>query len=291
MKIEIRDQRLLELIDPEVELEQLASGFIFTEGPVWQGEEGCLIFSDIPANKMYRLSADEDISIFRDPSHNANGNTLDRQNRILTCEHATSRVTRQNVDGSIEVLASHFGDKELNSPNDIIVRADGSIYFTDPPYGRVERVGVPRSQQLDFQGVYRLDPVSNDLSLLIDDFDKPNGLCFSVDERRLFVDDTARGHIRVFDIEPEGTLSPGRVWAELEGEGIGGADGMKIDSEGNLYCTGPGGIHIFDPTANYLGVLRMPEQAANLCFGDADKRSLYITASTSIYRLRTRIPG
>lgn len=293
MPIEIRNPHLLELIRPDSELEQLASGFLFTEGPIWHPREQHLTFSDIPADRMYRWSEENGLSEFRHPSHKANGNAYDHEGRILTCEHASNRLSRSNVDGSgYEILASHFAGKELNSPNDVIVKSDGSIYFTDPPYGRIKaNVGLLRPRELDFQGVYRLDPDSGTLILLIDDFEKPNGLAFSLDERQLFIDDTARNHIRVFDVQADGTIANGRVWATLVGEGVGGADGMKIDGRGNVYCTGPGGIHIFDPNAACLGVIQMPEQTANLCFGDDDYCSLFITASTSLYRLRVRVPG
>lgn len=292
-RFDIRRRRFTELIAPDVELEQLATGFQFTEGPIWHPTERHLTFSDIPADTMYRWSEGDGLSEFRRPSHKANGNAYDRQGRILTCEHASSRLSRSHADGSgYEVLTSHFDGKELNSPNDVVVRSDGLIFFTDPPYGRInERVGVLRPQELDFRGVYKLDPDSGALTLLVDDFDRPNGLCFSTDERRLFVDDTARGHIRVFDVKADGTIVNGRVWAELVGEGVGGADGMTIDGRGNVYCTGPGGVHVFDSAAEYLGVIQMPEQTANLCFGDDDLRSLFITATTSVYRLRVSIPG
>ncbi len=292
MTIEVRDPRLSELIRPDSELEQLASDFQFTEGPIWQPRERFLIFSDIPGDTLYRWSKQDGLSVFRQPSHKANGNAYDLQGRILTCEHVTSRLSRTNLDGSYEILASHYEGKELNSPNDAIVKSDGSIYFTDPPYGRINAgVGELRPHELDFCGVYKFDPATNGLTLLVDDFDRPNGLCFSTDEGSLFVNDSAHNHLRIFDVQEDGTLANGRVWAQLVGEGVGPADGMKIDSEGNVYCTGPGGIHIFDPAANYLGVIHVPEQTANLCFGGDDYRSLYITASTSLYRLHVRIPG
>jgi gluconolactonase len=172
------------------------------------------------------------------------------------------------------------------------VKSDGSIYFTDPPYGRVyDHVGKLRTQELDFQGVYRLEPGSQTPTLLIADFDRPNGLCFSIDERHFLVTDSAHNHIRIFDVQDCGLLTNGRLWGQLEGSGAGPADGIKIDSHGNVYCTGPGGIHVLDPDANYLGIIHLPEQTANLCFGDDDMRSLYITASTSLFRLRVHLPG
>src|SRR5205807_3036376 len=188
-------------------------------------------------------------------------------------------------------IATHYEGKQLNSPNDIVCAADGSIYFSDPPYGRADFYGVKREQELSHQSVYRAGQDPKHPTLLVDDFDRPNGLCFSLDGRRLFVNDSNRGHIRVFDVRPNGTLTNGRVWAETQGAGKGVPDGMKIDSEDHLYCTGPGGIHVFDPEATCLGVIRVPENAANFTWGDDDLRSLFIAASASLYRVRVRVPG
>jgi gluconolactonase len=210
---------------------------------------------------------------------------------LLTCEHATSRVTRAEADGRVTAVASHYQGRELNSPNDIVVKSDGAIYFTDPNSGRSAKYGVAREQELPFQGVYRLDPDDGALTVLVDDFDKPNGLCFSPDERHLFISDTNRYHIRVFEVRTDGTLANGRVWAEMSRQGVGVPDGMKVDRDGDLYCTGPGGIHLFGPDADYLGIIQMPEQTSNLAWGDGDLCSLYVTATTSVYRLRATIPG
>jgi len=291
LHVEIRDDRLKKMIGPSPKLERIVSGFRFIEGPVWHPYDKFLIFSDILGDCIYRWSGKEGLNTFRKPSHMANGNTYDREGRLLTCEHATSRVSRTERDGSSVVLASHFNGKELNSPNDIVVKSDGAIYFTDPNSGRGPFYGVSREQELPFQGVYRIHPENQSLDLLIDDFSKPNGLCFSLDEKQLFINDTSRIHIRVFDVTEDGTLRNGRVWAETIGEGEGVPDGMKIDQEGNLYCCGPGGIHVFDGMANCLGVIRTPEKAANFTWGDEDMCSLYITASTTLYRLRGRMSG
>ena len=288
---EVFDQKFFQTVRQDGTLGKVAEGFEFLEGPVWHPVRKDLIFSDIIGNTMYRWTSADGISIFRKPSHMANGNTLDREGRLLTCEHATSRVTRTEADGSITVLASHFKGKALNSPNDIIVRHDGCIYFTDPEFGRRSRVGVPRLQELPFQAVYRLDTDTQVLSVVADDFENPNGLCWSLGGRRLFVNDTPRQHIRVFDMAEDGSLSGGGVWAELQIAGIGGADGMKIDSQGTLYCCGPGGIHLFDQDAHCLGIIKMPFQTANFTWGDDDLRSLYICASTTLLRLRVNIPG
>jgi gluconolactonase len=269
----------------------LASGLGFTEGPVWHPYEKWLVFSDMPENRMYVRRPSGVIEDFRRPSNKANGNTLDREGRLLTCEHATSSVTRLEPDGSTTVLATHYQGKELNSPNDIVVATGGAIYFTDPTFGRMEYYGIPRDPELSFRGVYRVDPDGSGLTLLASDFDQPNGLCFSLDESRLFVNDTERQHIRVFNVTPQGELIGGAVWAETKGEEPGAPDGMKIDSRGNLYCCGPGGIHVFDPSGNALGIIRTPEPCANFAFGDDDLMSLYITASSSLHRLRVRVPG
>jgi gluconolactonase len=291
MTHEIRDARFGKIAAKNAEVEQVATGFLFVEGPIWHPREHWLVFSDMPGDHMRRWSAADGVTTFRKPSNKANGNAFDHQGRILTCEHATSRVTRTRPDGGIAVLATHWQGKELNSPNDIIVASDGRAYFTDPTYGRFAFYGVQREPELSFRGVYRLEPESRTLELLADDFGQPNGLCLSPDERRLFVNDTERGHIRALDLTADGRVSGSRVWATLEGSSPGGADGMKIDSAGNLFCTGPGGIHVFDAEGRCLGVILVPEVVANLTWGDADLLTLYMTASTSLYRVRVLVPG
>ncbi len=288
---DVRDDRFRQVVGQDAQIEQVVSGFEFTEGPVWHPDEKYLTFSDIIGNTMYRWCATDGLRVFRQPSNMANGNTYDGQGRLLTCEHATSRVTRTELDGRVVTLASHYSEKELNSPNDIVVKKDGMIYFTDPTSGRSARYGVLREQELSFQGVYRLDPEDNSLTLLVDDFEKPNGLCFSLDETQLFVNDTARQHIRVFDVQNDGTLANGRIWADTVGPWEGVPDGMKVDQAGHLFTTGPGGIHIFDQNASCLGVMLMPEKTANFAWGDDDLCSLYVTASTSLYRIRVNVPG
>lgn len=271
-------------------LDCVATGFTFTEGPVWRGDD--LLFSDIPNNRTIRyrpLPEGPEITTFRTPSGNANGLTLDRQGRLLACEHSGRRVSRVDESGRAETVVDSYKGKRLNSPNDVVVRSDGSIFFTDPPYGL--RNGT-EGKELDFNGVYRIDP-GGELHLLVDDFDRPNGLAFTPDERRLLIDDTVRGHIRVFDVAGDGSLSNGRVFAELKGApGERGApDGMKVDSEGNVYCTGPAGVWVFDPNGRFLGRIVTPEVPANLAWGDPDWRTLYITARTSLYRIRLAVPG
>jgi sugar lactone lactonase YvrE len=266
------------------EPERIATGFQFTEGPIWHAH-GYLLFSDIPADRIYRWSPQEGIQTHRQPSGNANGLTIDREGRLIACEHGNRRVSRTEADGSITPLATHHQGRRLNSPNDVVVRSDGSIYFTDPPYG-VEYA----ARELDVQGVYRISP-DGTLTLLVDDFDRPNGLAFSPDERILYVDDSVRRHIRAFDVQPDGTLSNGRWFADMPSPETGSPDGMKLDTEGHLYVTGPSGTWLFDPQGNHLGTLVTAEKPANLAFGDADRRTLYITARTSLYHVRTRFPG
>jgi gluconolactonase len=289
--LEVRDRRLTALVAEDVAFERLGTGFLFTEGPLWQPREQHLTFSDMPGDSMRRWDAKDGVRTFRQPCAKSNGLVYDRQGRLVICEHATSRVTRLEPDGTLTTLASHWGPKELNSPNDIVCKSDGAIYFTDPTYGRAEYYGIPRDPQLGFRGVYRIDPRDGSLALLADDFGQPNGLCFSADERCLYVNDTERQHIRVFDVGADGGVKGGEVWAETKGEGPGAPDGMKLDAEGNIWCCGPGGIHVFAPDATCLGVLRVPEYTANFCWGEADMRALFITASTSLYRVRTRVAG
>jgi sugar lactone lactonase YvrE len=268
-------------------VEKVAGGFQFTEGPVWV-TDGYLLFSDIPADTIYEWRpGSASAEVFRRPSGHSNGLTLDRQGRLLACEH-DRRVSRTNVDGSVVALAERYQGRRLNSPNDIVSKSDGSIYFTDPPYG------LPRQEEgkeLDFNGVYRLSP-DGVLTLLDDSFERPNGLAFSPDERVLYVDDSNKGHIRAFDVQADGTLANGRVFAELVNPGAEGVpDGMKVDVRGNVFCTGAGGIWVLDPAGERLGVIEVPEVPANLAWGDTDLKTLYITARTGLYRIRVRTGG
>jgi len=288
LNIEVHDKAFHQIVPEEAILEQIAGGFGFTEGPVWCGDY--LLFSDIPQNRIIRwrrLSEGPEVTTFRTPSGNSNGLTLDRSRRLIACEHSTRRVTRTESDSSITVLAERYQGKRLNSPNDVVVRSDGSIYFTDPPYGLTN---MNEWKELPFNGVYRLAP-DGELVLLVDDFDRPNGLAFSPDESILYVNDTARRHIRAFDVKPDGGISKGRTLIEMEGVEPGAPDGMKIDSQGNIYCTGPGGFWIIAPSGKSLGRIMPPELPANLAWGDADWKSLYLTARPSVYRLRLNIPG
>jgi sugar lactone lactonase YvrE len=286
--IVVKDNAVRKLIPEGTVIEQLAGGFDFTEGPVWCGDH--LLFSDIPRNRIicWQISPHgPEVTTFRTPSGNSNGLTLDRSGRLIACEHSTRRVTRTEIDGTITVLADSYQGKRLNSPNDVVVRADGSIYFTDPPYGLAQ---MTAGKELLFNGVYRLAP-DGALLLLADDFDRPNGLAFSPDEQILYVNDTARGHIRTFDVSTEGDISHGRVLIEMKGEEPGAPDGMKVDQQGNIYCTGPGGFWIIDQGGKCLAQVKPPELPANFAWGDADWQSLYMTCRTGLYRIRVKVPG
>jgi gluconolactonase len=294
MTVSVHSEKLRLLVDEDAEVEQIATGFTFTEGPIWMAD-GSLHFSDMPGDKRRRWHPDEGITVLRDPSNKCNGMTLDNDGNLIVCEHVTSSVVRERPDGTRETLATHWGDKELNSPNDVIVARDGSIIFTDPTYGRMPGFGLERDQDLDFQGVYRIPAGGGDLQLLVDDFAQPNGLCFTADESLLYINDTDRAHIRVFDVGADHQLSNGRVFAE----NIGTADlakgdlvdGMKLDEQGNVYVTGPEGVLAFSSVGEYLGTIKVPEPVGNLNWGDDDWKSLYIPASTSVYRVRMNVAG
>jgi gluconolactonase len=290
--IEVLDPRLEALIAPDTGLEQVATGFRFTEGPLWDPRDGGLLFSDIPANRIYRWKEGERATVFREPSGKSNGLTWDLDGSLLACEHAGRRVSRELLDGRIEAVVTHYRGRRLNSPNDLVVRSDGTLYFTDPPYGLTAEFGEVADQEQPINALYLLRPEERDPMLLAEDFDRPNGLAFSPDEQRLYVADTSRYQVRVFDVASDGMLTNSRVAAQFrEEQGVGRPDGMKVDVEGNLYTTGPGGVWVMAPDFTILGHLSTPEKAANLGWGDADWRSLFITASTSVYRLRTCVSG
>ena len=294
MPVAVQSEKVRQLVDENAEVEQIATGFTFTEGPIWM-KDGSLHFSDMPADKRRRWHPTKGVEVLRDPSNKCNGMTLDNEGNLIVCEHVTSSVVRESPDGGRETLATHWGDRELNSPNDVIVASDGSIIFTDPTYGRMPGFGVEREQDLDFQGVYRLPAGGGALELLVDDFAQPNGLCFSPDESLLYINDTDRAHIRVFDVGANHALSNGRVFAENIGTGDLASgelvDGMKLDEHGNIYVTGPKGVWIISPGGETLGVIEVPENVGNLNWGDDDWRTLYIPASTSVYRIRMKVGG
>jgi len=288
--LEVRDERFTTVVTSD-DITRVAGGFEFLEGPVWNSQEECLIFSDIAGDRMHRWSPELGVSIYREPSNKANGNAYDHAGRLITCEHATSRVVRQNSDGSTSVIASMFDGLELNSPNDVIVAGDGRIIFSDPIFGRKEFFGIPRPDSQPTNAVYGIDPSRDESPMRIcEGFDQPNGLCLSLDEQYLYVNDTPRMHIKRFPFGP-GHLGEGEVWAEVAGIGDGAPDGMKIDSLGHLFCTGPGGIQIFAIDGTCLGVIRTPERVANFNWGGRDLQTLFMCGRTSLYSIHLEVPG
>lgn len=284
--LEAKTEVFQNLFPKNVKIKRVATGFNFTEGPIWFAEEKFLLFSDIPANKILKLIPDSHTTIFRQPSGNSNGLTRDKEGRLIACEHSNRRVTRTEKDGSITVLVDKFQGKKLNSPNDVVVKSDGAIYFTDPPYGI-----KPNQKEQSIHAVYCLSPDGNEIVVVADDFEGPNGLAFSPDEKKLYIDDSARFHIRVFNVQADGTLSDSRLFHDMNVSKPGVPDGMKVDVLGHIYCTGPGGVWVFDAEGHHLGTIVTPERPANCAWGDDDWRSLYITANTSIYKIRVNIPG
>ncbi|MEY8099441.1 isochorismatase family protein [Falsihalocynthiibacter sp. S25ZX9] len=286
------------LVDVSEPMEKLGTGFIFTEGPLWHPVEQSLIFSDMPGDVRRKYSPSAGVTEIARPSNKGNGMTYDADLNLLICEHSTSSVVRQRPDGTRETLCTHFEGRELNSPNDIIVARDGSIYFTDPTYGRMEGFGVLRELQQPFRGVYRLPPnhVPGDEPQLVvprNMFGQPNGLCFSPCEKWMWVNDTEQANIRMFDVASDGSLTNGRVFAGgiIDDDLAGVPDGMKADRDGNLYVTAPGGIWVYSFHGELIGKITCPELVANMHWGGPDWSTLYVCATTSLYALKTRTKG
>src|SRR3989454_3008441 len=297
--LEVHNQGLHDLIAPDAPIERIAGGLGFTEGPVWRGTS--LLFSDIPNKRIVcwrRLPEGPELTTYT--TGMSNGLTLDRQGRVLAAGHDGRCVTRVADDGTRTVLAERFQGKRLNSPNDIVVKSDGSIYFTDPPYAvQPSTPGMPRpagwwtapipGKELPYNGVYRLNP-DGTLRLLVDDFALPNGLAFSPDESALYVADSAHGHIRAFAVGADGRLTNGRVLLDMASEDPGVPDGLKVDVRGNVFCTGPSGVWVCRANGTLLGRIVLPELPANLAWGE-DGSVLFLTARTSVYRLPTKTRG
>ncbi|MFK7763266.1 MAG: isochorismatase family protein [Roseobacter sp.] len=293
-----KDDRFHGLIAEHEPVRQIGTGYIFTEGPLWHPIDQMLIFSDMPGDTRRKFVPGQGVSEIAKPSNKGNGMTYDADLNLLICEHSTSSVVRVRADGSHETLCTHFEGRELNSPNDIIVRRDGAIFFTDPTYGRLEHFGVPRPLQMGFQGVYMLPPghQPGQEPILVSDrymFTQPNGLCLSPCEKFMWVNDTDQANIRMFDVAEDGMLRNARVFASGITETLrkGVPDGMKADQAGNIFVTAPGGIWVYDFHGLKLGEIILPEMAANLHWGDADWSTLYICAETSVYSLKTGTQG
>jgi gluconolactonase len=294
LAINVKSKALEELIDTDAEVERLATGFTFTEGPIWNKEGNYLLFSDMPGDVRRRWSERDGVKEVMRPSNKCNGMVYDADGNLLVCEHVTSSLVRERPDGTRETLASHYQGKELNSPNDVITRSDGTIYFSDPIFGRVPGFGIEREQDLSFQGVYRIAAGGGDPALVVaeDEFEQPNGLCFSPDESLMYINDTPRALIRVYNVDADGTLTNGRLFFDGIGSGVieeGIPDGMKCDERGNIWVTGPGGVWVISPGAEHLGTVEVPENVGNIGWGGSEWKELYMPSSTSLYRVRTKV--
>lgn len=296
---EIKDKLFEQIIDLDAKVEKVADQFLFTEGPVWIQQTQSLVFSDIPANRMYQWSAKTggslggagqgralkgSLSVFRDPSGYSNGHTLDKLGRLISCEHRTRRVSRTQKDGSQEILADNYEGQQLNSPNDVVVHSNGMIYFTDPPYGI-----QPEEAELDFSGIFRLDPESKTLELLSKELRRPNGLVFSPDEKILYVAESEDPrHVWAFDVQTNGSLNNRRPFITPP---EGAPDGIRIDAHGRLFSTGGKGVYVYDPSGLHLGTILCPESPANCTFGGTHGKSLFMTARTSVYKIDLEVSG
>lgn len=283
---ETHDPQFASYVMGNAPVKQLATGFDWVEGPVWFGDANCLLFSDIPNNRIMRWTPGNGISVFREPSNYSNGHTRDLQGRLISCEHGTRRVTRTEHDGSTTVIADQFDGKRLNSPNDVVVKSDGSIWFSDPHYGIMTNYEGFKSDQELPCNVYRVDPENGAMEAVVTDMACPNGLAFSPDERSLYVADTgamfdanANRHIRKYEVNESG-VGNGEHFHTID-PGI--ADGFRLDTDGNLWSSAGDGVHCISPEGTLLGKILVPELVSNVCFGGRAKHQLFITATTSLY--------
>jgi gluconolactonase len=293
---EVHDPRFRLLLQPNASMDKLTGECLWAEGPVYFPATDLLIWSDIPNNRMLRWAPGMGVGVYRAPSNYSNGNTRDREGRLVSCEHGERRVTRTEHDGSITVIASHFEGKRLNSPNDVIVDSEGAIWFTDPDYGIIsDYEGYRSDSEIGRCNVYCVSPGDPQVRLVSDDFVKPNGLAFSPDESKLYIadsaashDDNAPRHIRVFDVASNGALRNGRVFVEMQS---GVPDGMRVDEHGNVWTSAEDGVHCYAPDGALLGKILIPEVVANLTFGGPRRNRLFITATSSVYALHVGVRG
>lgn len=275
-------------------VKQLATGFDWVEGPVWFGDANCLLFSDIPNNRIMRWTPNNGISVYREPSNYTNGHTRDLQGRLISCEHGTRRVTRTEHDGSITIVADRFEGKSINSPNDVVVKSDGSIWFSDPHYGIMTNYeGFKSEQELPCQ-VYRVNPDTGEITAVVSDLDCPNGLAFSKDETKLYVadtgkifDDNANRLIRCYQVDGNNVDSG----ADFHTVSPGCSDGFRLDEDGNIWTSAADGVHCISPEGKFLGKILVPETVSNICFGGRSKHQLFITATTSLYAVTLNRSG
>ncbi|MFO8014158.1 MAG: SMP-30/gluconolactonase/LRE family protein [Phycisphaerae bacterium] len=284
-RVEVLDDAFKQVADADAVVRRIGGDFQFTEGPTWYAAEACLLFSDIPANRIYKWTAQGGLKVWREPSHQANGNTTDNQGRLVTCEHATRRVTRTAKDDTVEVLCDSYKGKRLNSPNDVAVRRDGTIWFTDPPYGL-----RGREQEQPACYVFRLDPGAKEPVVVADDFTRPNGIAFSPDQKHLYVanSDGKASHVRRFRVTEENTLADGKIFCGIR---PGAPDGIRCDADGRLYASAGDGVQVFSPEGKLIGKIRTPQAAANCCFGGADGKTFFITARKSVWAVRLKVSG
>lgn len=288
--IEIRDPRFKTLVLANASLEQLASGFRWIEGPVWMGDADCLLFQDLPRNATMRWSETHGVSVYRSPSNYANGQTRDRQGRLIACSHRGRCLYRTEYDGTVTTLIDRHAGKRLNAPNDVVVKSDGSIWFTDPVYGISTDYEGGRQESEQRPAVYRFEPATGEIAIVADDFDGPNGLAFSADERRLYVAETGdqthdhpRQYIRVFDVASNGrTLSGAKLFHKIE---PGYCDGLRVDQQGNVWSSAADGVHCLDSDGKLLGKIRVPHRVSNLTFGELSKNRLFIAGSGTLYSI------
>ncbi|MCC7321749.1 MAG: SMP-30/gluconolactonase/LRE family protein [Rubellimicrobium sp.] len=303
MDFEQYDSAFRDLHVASARVDRLWSGARWTEGPVWFADMNCLLFSDIPNDRILRFSPDPvgsdglgSISVFRAPSRFANGHTRDRQGRLVSCQHGTRSVTRTEWDGTITVLADSYRGRRLNAPNDVVVSADGAIWFTDPTYGSMsDYEGVRGEIEQDARNVFRIDPATGALESMCDDFTQPNGLAFAPDEGTLYVADSARSHdpdfpphVRTFRVGAQGRLSGGEEFCLIDS---GLPDGIRVDDAGRLWSSAFDGVHCFDTAGQLIGKVKVPETVSNLCFGGARRNRLYMTGTTSLYAVTLCVNG
>ena len=292
---EIVDPIFKTYVLPNAPLEKLGDGFRWTEGPVWFGDMGLLIFSDLPNDRVMRWSEADGVQLFRKPSHFANGHARDREGRLVTCSHRHRNITRLEHDGTVTVLCDRFEGKRLNAPNDIVVKSDGTVWFTDPHYGlQTDYEGGRQEAEIE-PTVFRYDPRADRLTIVADDFDEPNGLCFSPDERKLYIAETGKlfadppkQFIRVFDVHDDGTLSGGALFHKVN---PGYADGFRADEYGNIWSSAADGVHCISPRGELLGKVLVPSLTSNVAFGDRNRSRLFICAGQSLYAIFLNVRG
>ncbi|WP_162415356.1 SMP-30/gluconolactonase/LRE family protein [Cyclobacterium roseum] len=285
--LDVKDQALLDLVAEDAEIKKLADGFRFTEGPVWNKEEGHLLFSDIPANTIYQWKPGEQVSVFREPSNNSNGLTYDAEGNLLMAEHGGRKIASLSPEGQYDAVVTAYKGTRLNSPNDLIVHSNGAIYFTDPPYG----LPSDASDTLGIYGVYRF--YKGKTTLIDEDLYRPNGLALSPDERTLYVanSDRPKKYMK-YPVSKGGKVGKGSLFFNASGlSGNGNPDGIKVDKQGNLFATGPGGVVVFAPNGRLLGTIRFPETPSNLAFGGPEGKTLFVTARTGLYAVELKVAG